>query len=41
MDIKKQIDYWLKAAELDLQTAVNIFESDKNFHLCLYVSLKS
>lgn len=37
MDIEKQIYYWRRSSELDLQTANDIFESGKNLHFCLYL----
>ncbi|MBA4407584.1 DNA-binding protein [bacterium] len=37
MELKKQIEYWKKASELDLQSAIDIFESGKNFHFCLFL----
>ncbi len=37
MNTQKQIEYWIKAAELDWTTANDIFNSGKNFHLCLFI----
>ncbi len=37
MELKKQIEYWKKASELDLQSALDIYESGKNFHFCLFL----
>ena len=37
MDKEKQIQYWLTASELDWKTAVDIFDSNKNFHFCLFI----
>ncbi len=37
MEQIKQIEYWKKAALLDLQSAIDIFESGKNFHFCLFL----
>ena len=37
MELKKQIEYWKKASELDLQSAIDIFESGKNFHFSLFL----
>lgn len=37
MDIEKQIYYWRRSSELDLQTENDIFESGKNLHFCLYL----
>ncbi|KAF0146839.1 MAG: HEPN domain-containing protein, partial [Ignavibacteria bacterium] len=37
MEQSKQIEYWTKAATLDLQSAIDIFESGKNFHFCLFL----
>ncbi len=35
-NFKKQIDYWLKAAESDLETAKGILKTGKNLHYCLF-----
>ena len=37
METEKQIEYWIKASGLDLQTAMDIFDSGKNLHFCLYM----
>ncbi|KAF0140260.1 MAG: HEPN domain-containing protein [Stygiobacter sp.] len=37
MEQQKQIEYWKKAAELDLQSAIDIYESGKNFHFSLFL----
>lgn len=37
MNTQKQIEYWIKASELDWITANDIFNSGKNFHLCLFM----
>ncbi len=37
MDKDKQIQYWLKSAGLDWETANDIFSSGKNFHFCLFI----
>ncbi len=36
MDKEKQIKYWL-TSDLDWETATDIFESNKNFHFCLFI----
>lgn len=36
MNVKKQIQYWLKTAENDLETAQLIFDAGKNYHHCLF-----
>ena len=38
MDIQKNIKYWLQSAEIDLQTAENIFSTGRDFHFCLFVA---
>lgn len=37
MDKEKQINYWLTSSDMDWQTANDIFNSDKNFHYCLFI----
>ncbi len=37
MSINKQIEYWLKASEIDWETTNNLFSSGMNFHLCLFM----
>lgn len=37
MEQQKQIEYWKKASELDLQSAIDIYESGKNFHFSLFL----
>ncbi len=37
METEKQIEYWLKASNLDLQTALDLFNSGKNLHFCLFM----
>jgi HEPN domain-containing protein len=37
MDIEKQINYWLTSSSMDWQTANDIYNSDKNFHYCLFI----
>lgn len=37
MEQQKQIEYWKKASELDLLSAIDIYESGKNFHFCLFL----
>jgi HEPN domain-containing protein len=37
MGIEEQIKYWKKAAELDFESAKDIFHSGKNFHFALFV----
>lgn len=37
MNTEKQIEYWIKSSEFDLQTASDIFYSGKNLHFCLYM----
>lgn len=37
MDQEKQIQYWVAASELDWKTAEDIFDSNKNFHFCLFI----
>jgi len=36
MDIKRQVEYWLKSGLNDLETAEIIFQSGKNYHHCLF-----
>lgn len=36
MNVKKQIQYWLKTAEKDWETAQIIFDAGKNYHHCLF-----
>lgn len=36
INFKKQIDYWLKAAESDIETARSILKTRKNLHYCLF-----
>jgi len=37
MNTQKQIEYWIQASEFDWATANDIFNSGKNFHLCLFM----
>lgn len=37
MEQQKQIEYWKKASEMDLQSAIDIYESGKNFHFSLFL----
>lgn len=37
MDTEKQIRYWVDSAELDFNTAADIFNSGKNYHFCLFL----
>ena len=37
MNTEKQIKYWMKASDLDLQTALDLFNSGKNLHFCLFM----
>jgi HEPN domain-containing protein len=37
MDIDRQIEYWTTASDLDWKTAIDLFESGKNFHFCLFI----
>ena len=37
MDKEKQIHYWLTASKLDWETAVDIYNSNKNLHFCLFI----
>jgi HEPN domain-containing protein len=37
INIEKQINYWIKSAELDFNTASDIFKSGKNYHFCLFI----
>ena len=37
MNKENQIKYWITAAELDWKAAADLLESNKNFHLCLFI----
>lgn len=37
METEKQIEYWVKASNLDLQTALDLFDTGKNLHFCLFM----
>jgi HEPN domain-containing protein len=36
MTVKQQIEYWIKTARGDLETAQLIFDSGRNLHHCLF-----
>ena len=36
MNVKKQVDHWLKTAEKDFETAKIILDAGKNYHYCLF-----
>ncbi len=36
MNVKRQVQYWLKSADSDLETAQIIFDSGKSLHYCLF-----
>lgn len=36
MNVKKQVQYWLKSAKNDFETAQLIFNAGKNYHHCLF-----
>ncbi|MAT56845.1 MAG: DNA-binding protein [Ignavibacteriae bacterium] len=38
MGTKEQIDYWIKASELDFISSTEIFNSGKNFHYSLFIA---
>ena len=37
MDKEKQRNYWRTASTMDWQTANDIYQSDKNYHYCLFI----